>query len=233
MAFAMSRMSYRHPLRALALAILPLLPCMAAQAQTSIPPPLHMTLFTSDIIVDAKGLETDTIHLEEQATNAAAQDMGQLPISYSEAMEDIDIREAYTLKADGRKLAVDAKAIFTQLPSGASQEPMFDDMRQKNIVFPDVEAGDSIAVSYVVHARQSVLPGQYFSDFLFPRRFAYDEAHGSVTAPKSLNLKIEAHEVALEKRIMARTSLIAGIMPRPTVRKSTPQCFRHLTARHV
>jgi tetratricopeptide (TPR) repeat protein/transglutaminase-like putative cysteine protease len=172
-----------------------------AFAQTAPAAPLIVKLYSSDIVVDAKGLGTSTIHMEEQATNAAsAQHAGQLPITYSQAMTDVTVKEAYTLKADGRKIAVATSAIFTQMPPGASQDPMFDDMRQKTVVFPNVEAGDTIVITYVERTKQPFIPGQYFNEYAFEKTFPYNDARGSITAPKSLALNVEAHDVALEKK---------------------------------
>ena len=42
-----------------------------------------------------------------------------------------------------RSREVDPKAIFTQAPKGSPTAPMFNDLRQKVVVFPDVRAGDT------------------------------------------------------------------------------------------
>ncbi len=163
-------------------------------------PPVVAKLFTSNVEVDAAGLETNTSHMEEQATNsAAAQDIAQQPITYSEALFDVDVTEAYTLKADGRKIPVAPSAIYSQLPPGASQTPMFDDERQKTIVFPDVEAGDTIVFTYKMRAKQSLIPGQYFSGIVVDRSYVYDDANGTIVVRKSLPLNIEVHDVDLKK----------------------------------
>src|ERR1700678_3516829 len=125
---------------------LPLLAIEAAQAADTQPPhatgttapPVVVKSLHYDVVVDKSGLETETVHVLLQPTNsAAAQQVMQQPIGYSESMADVDIIEAFTVKPDGRKLAVAPSAIFAQPAPGSPQLPMFNDERQKVIVFPD------------------------------------------------------------------------------------------------
>ena len=177
----------------------PVTPAATASDAKSIPPVI-VKLYTDDVTVGADGLTTHTVHLEEQATNqAAAQRMGQIPVAFSDSMEDVQITEAYTLKADGRKLPVSPAAIYTQLPQGAPQVPMFDDRRQKVIVFPDVNANDTIVYTCIRRDKQALLPGQMFLSMVFSRQVAFGEARITVVAPKTLPLAIETHDVDFRK----------------------------------
>src|SRR5262249_41126653 len=100
--------------------------------------PYETTLLKEQVEVSSQGLATETVHIQIKANNvAAAQKIGQQPILYSEALDDLEIVEASTLKAGGRKVPVAKSAIYTQLPQGAPQTPMFDDLKQKVVIFPD------------------------------------------------------------------------------------------------
>jgi len=103
----------------------------AAQSQASSDPPLPrpsasaaplvMKLLTVDMRVGADGLYTQRVHWELTPTNdSAASRAGQQAVSYSAALEDVQIIEAYTLKPDGRRLAVEPSQIFDQSPQGGS-----------------------------------------------------------------------------------------------------------------
>jgi hypothetical protein len=88
-------------------------------------------------LTSQNGAAVDLIHSEFQVlTPAAVTGLGQLPIRYISSMQDVDIVEAYTQKADGRKITVDRSAIITRQPPGASPLPLFSDAMEKVIVFP-------------------------------------------------------------------------------------------------
>ena len=75
-------------------------PAPAGPAPASGPPPVVIKLATGDIKVESGGLYTETLHTEISPTNeAAAKTLGEQRITYSEATEDLDVTEAYTLKA--------------------------------------------------------------------------------------------------------------------------------------
>jgi transglutaminase-like putative cysteine protease len=155
--------------------------------------------YAVDYEVQADGRYVRIERRETQATNdAAAKDIGQQALPYSESLEELEIVEAYTLKRDGRRLAVNPAAIFSQLPQGSPQVAEFSDQRQKVIVFPDVAAGDS--VGYVALKRvKPPLPGRFSISSVFPRTIAFNDAKVRVVAPKTLPLRVEAHEMVVEK----------------------------------
>jgi transglutaminase-like putative cysteine protease len=145
------------------------------------------------------GLHTLTVHSEMEARDSAdAARIGQIPIPFSESMEDLDIVDAHTLKANGRKLAVDTSAIFPQLRPGDPEVPLFDDMRQKVIVFPDVSAGDTIVMTYKRRLKQPYFPGQFTASIFFSRS-AFRDAVVTIRAPRTLPLHIEAQGLAFNQ----------------------------------
>ena len=165
------------------------------------PPPVVIKLATGDISVESGGLYTETLHTEISPTNeAVAKTLGEQRITYSEATEDLDITEAYTLKGDGRKLPVDPSKIFVQSPPG-NRAPMFDDLKSKVIVFPDVSANDTLVYTSVRRAKEAHFPGQFFRAEVFPRVVAWNEVRFSISVPKSVALTVETHDLAMEKKV--------------------------------
>ncbi len=163
--------------------------------------PFAVQIFTHNIEVGAAGGYTDTIHLRLRANNdAAAQKLGQQPVGFVASTSDAEILDAYTLKADGRKLPVDASSIYTQPVPNSPQMPMFDDQRQKVVVFPQVEAGDSVDLSYKYTEKEPILPGSFTFVMPFSRFVPHEDAEISIVAPRSLPLNIETHELDFEKR---------------------------------
>ena len=82
-------------------------------------------------------------------------------IDYNQSLEDIIAVEAYTEKADGRRLAVQPHQIRDQQQAASINAPMFQNTRLKIVVFPDVDAGDRVAVRYVVRRHTPLFPGHF------------------------------------------------------------------------
>lgn len=158
-------------------------------------------LRTVDIEVTPDGLYTRTVHVEIQATNAAAaQEIGQQPVPFSESLEDLEIVDAYTLKSGGEKLAVGMSAIYTQQSQGSTQYPQFDDHRQKVIVFPNLSSGDTVAYTARWRTKKAPISGQFFYHSLFPKGVAYEQVEETIRAPKNFPLQVENHEVEFDKQ---------------------------------
>ena len=97
-----------------------------------------------DVTIQPDGRYTKIFHMERSATNATAADrIGQFAIPFNPSLGRLDIIEAYTLKADGTRKNVDVSAIRDQLAPGVPNLPMFFDVQQKIVVFPDVAVGDT------------------------------------------------------------------------------------------
>ena len=132
-------------------------------------PPVILKALTGDTIV------TTINHAEMLATNeSAARSIAQHRVEYSESMETAEILEAFTGKADGKIREVDRTQIFPQAPPGSSQLPMFNDRKQKVIVFPDVSAADTM-----VYTIKQTHKAPFAEQFFFRRRlFAWDRVRG-------------------------------------------------------
>jgi transglutaminase-like putative cysteine protease/lipoprotein NlpI len=184
----------------LAFAASGLLASGAAAQSTAAVSPVDTKILEEHVEVNDQGVATDTVHYRLRANNnAAAQQIGQQPIDYSEALSDLEVVDAYTLKADGKKLPVAPTAIYSQMPQGDSQAAMFDDLRQKVVVFPDVEAGDSIDLTFRRRDHEEIMPGQFMFDRAFSRQYEVDNAEVTIVAPKSYPLYLETHDIAFDR----------------------------------
>ena len=181
-----------------ALALAVSIPLGAAPASES---PITIKLLTSDVVVEADGTYVNTEHWEILARNgAAAQQAAQQVKQYSESMGDLDVIEAYTLKADGTRIPVDQSAIFTQLPQGsANANAAITDLKQKLIVFPNVAAGDVVAFTIKKHINHPFFAKYFYDNDFFPRTISIEEARGSIVVPKSMPLNIESHDMTFTK----------------------------------
>ena len=85
----------------------------------------------------------------------------QRSVSFNRTLETLDIIEAYTLKADGRKAQVNADQIKEQQEQASAEAPMFQDSRVKVVIFPEVAVGDRLVLRYQRHRTTALFPGQF------------------------------------------------------------------------
>src|SRR6185312_11412376 len=148
----------------------------------------------------ANGLSVETLHTELQVLTAAAvTQLAQTPIGYIESMQDVDVVEAYTRKADGRKINVEASGIVTRQPPGTSPLPLFSDAKQKVIIFPNVEPGDTLVFTARRRDKTTMFPNHFMRQALFPPTLPFDSFDLTVTAPKRLGVVAESHELEFKK----------------------------------
>jgi transglutaminase-like putative cysteine protease len=204
---------------AVSLAIAATLP-FAAGAET--PPPVPAVVvktMTATVTVEPDGSYTTIGHVEKLATNeSAARTIAQYTVEYSESMDTVEILEAYTRKVDGRVLQVDPTQIFAQAPPGSPRVPMFNDHKQKIVVFPDV-AGDDTVVYTIKRTNQPRFAGQFFANGVFARSFAVEDFRVSITLPKVMVAHVEARGVGhrVEDAAETVTHIFTYQHPRPQV----------------
>lgn len=81
--------------------------------------------------------------------------------SYNRSLETLEIIDAYTLKADGRRVAVAPDQIRDQQEAATVGAAMFQDGRISAIGFPDVDVGDSVVYTTRLRRRTPLYPGQF------------------------------------------------------------------------
>lgn len=129
---------------------------------------------------------------------AGARGIGEHPLRYDEQMDRLDVIEAATVKPNGKRLTVPANAIHVRPTEDTRNLPMFSDSRQKVVVFPDVEAGDTLILrSRLVH--KPTVPGVFSLVLPFDRTFAMNRARVRVSVPKSMQLRTETHGLEFSK----------------------------------
>lgn len=104
------------------------------------------------------------IRVNEASAVAAA---AQQAVSYNRANSTLEILDAYTQKPDGSKLAVSAAGIKDQQHRVSINAPQYLDRQVKNIIFPNVAAGDRLVYSTRLTRRTALFAGQ-FSDLSAP-----------------------------------------------------------------
>jgi Domain of Unknown Function with PDB structure (DUF3857)/Transglutaminase-like superfamily len=187
-------MAHRPLLFALLLAVTGTGPAHVADAAPPIPAVILKAL-TGDTIVQPAGSYTTVLHAETLATNeSAAHSIAQHRVEYSESMETAEILEAFTRKADGKILEVDRTQIFPQAPPGSLQVPMFNDRKQKVIVFLDVSAEDAVVYT-IKQTHKPPFAEQFFFGGVILRGVAFEDVRVNITLPKAMAAHVEVRGV--------------------------------------
>ncbi len=119
----------------------------------------------------------------------------QLRISYSESLAEAQILSACTLKKDGRRIDVPA-ANIQEREGVATGGPMFSDIKNKTVIFPDVAVGDKVQFSSKVVWKTPLYPGHFFLTEVFTLFLVYDDVRIRISIPlNSLDLKIHSEGV--------------------------------------
>jgi Domain of Unknown Function with PDB structure (DUF3857)/Transglutaminase-like superfamily len=123
---------------------------------------------TQTYTVNADGsytrLDSMTLRVNSEAGVARA---AQQYIWFNRNMADVQIIEAYTTGADGVRHDVQPDQIRDVQEARSFDAPMFQDIQEKVIVFPAVETGSRVHLTYRKIQKVAIVAGQ-FSDFTPP-----------------------------------------------------------------
>lgn len=122
--------------------------------------------------------------------------MSEQTISYHEGDGTLEDIVAYTLKADGTHVPVPETNIQVTSHNGINGAlPAFSDYKDRNIIFPNVEVGDSLVFSYTIRNQKPTFAHHYSLLTYFSRDDLYDHAELVVNAPLSMGLKQKTYNL--------------------------------------
>ena len=169
-----------------------LLQVLPAYAQTS---GYTTTLDRHVVVLNRDGLWTDTAELQRKAHDEqAARNGGRIDLTYAASMEKLEIVEAETIKADGRRIAVAADRFIDIAPAISREVALYTDHRTRSIVFPDLEAGDTVRYVYRLTRFDRTWPGQSWHRYL-RKAVRVGLFEWIVERPKDMALFVEHHDV--------------------------------------
>ena len=142
-----------------------------------------------DVTSDGKSVTTTTAQFQVLSAGATAQ-LSQIPVSYEASLQTAEVTDAYTLKTNGDKIPVDPNNILTQKVAAASLVPIYSNAEQKIIIFPRVEAGDTLVFTSKITQTKPILSNQYTLTHYFTQTVEADDSVYSVTAPTTLHLNV-------------------------------------------
>lgn len=136
-------------------------------------------------------------HMEMQLISPqAVSALAQPALTFSDSLQTLEIKDAYTLKRDGTKIPVAPDAILVRQKSVPS--PLFTDLKEKVILFPNVEPGDTLVYDSVLTTPPPI-PGQFYFGIYIPRMIEIDNETITFATPKSLPLNFDSYGIPVQK----------------------------------
>jgi transglutaminase-like putative cysteine protease len=182
----------------MALLLLSLSPAGASRLAKPASAYIEMTHWRDSIVVHKDATFVETMSYTIKVLNREAIDtIRTQQVSYSASMSEIRNLTAYTIKANGTRIAVAKENYQNETESGeAGKSPLMTDIATKTIVYPDVEVGDSIELSYERVQHQAPFPNEFSDITAFPDFGLVDDAEYRLDAPKDLPMSVSARDFA-------------------------------------
>jgi hypothetical protein len=133
---------------------------------------------------------------------AALSSMGQQTVPYIEGMQTLDVVEAYTEKADGRRVAVDPASIITRDQASGLNVVYLRDAKARTVIFPDLAVGDTVVMTTRLETKAAVFPGHYLNSVVFPPQTPFADCTIRIVVPKDLAVNVAVLGKGIEDRVV-------------------------------
>ena len=152
----------------------------------------HVNYVLNDDATLVETRESSTTVLKPQALDWVK----HASVSYSTSVQKAEVLEAYTLKADGRRIDVPKDNYQVHINKGREEGgPVFSDYSTLSVVFPDLAVNDSVVFSYRIVQTEAIFPKHFSMTEVFSRQLAVDDARVRVDYPESLWVQYKAREM--------------------------------------
>lgn len=132
------------------------------QRRVWVDPGWRRTVSRYAVTFDEQGLSTTVFEFEAQALNdKGVEVLAQRIFGYNSYFYELTSSELDTMKADGRVIAVDERAVRDQPAATDASSPYFDEQRQRVVAYPDLAPGDKIRGRLVYKSKRAVFPGEF------------------------------------------------------------------------
>jgi len=131
----------------------------------------------------------------------AIENEAQQELSYRESVDPVELLEAYTQKADGRRVDVDGSNVLIRDAANGMALVYERDAKAISIVYPDVDAGDTVVYRSRRRATKSPFTGHFFRNWLIPRSASYEVFRVTVDFPTGLDLKATVRGPGVTKAV--------------------------------
>ncbi|RZA35719.1 MAG: DUF3857 domain-containing protein [Lysobacteraceae bacterium] len=122
---------------------------------------------------------------------AAVEQHAEQYVSFNGSLDQLVSVEAWTTKPDGRRVPVGPQQMRDQQEAASADAPMFQDTRLKVVIFPGVQAGDTLTLRYRLRRHTPLFPG-HFEDFTLARPYRHKDFRLTYDLPASMTLQADA-----------------------------------------
>ena len=163
--------------------------------------------YQADYSVRDGGLVDLVQRVEYQiGSQAMVQTLGQQRINVNEHFFDLEIVEAATLKADGRRIDVARDKIIEQTGNPGQQQIFEADNKVRTVVFPDLAVGDRTVTVTRFHQKRLHTPGGFSYGLVFSAATRIAGARVSFDVPADLALHIFTDRLGYSKEALPEAS---------------------------
>ncbi len=120
----------------------------------------------------------------------------QYSIRHSASVETSKVNGAYTIKPDGRRVEVPSGNYQMTANTGVKGKPAFSDYVSTTVIFPELNVGDTVHLSYTVDLKEAIFPGMFSTSQVYSRWNEYDNAQITIDAPAAMWVQYEARDMA-------------------------------------
>lgn len=154
-------------------------------------PAVRMVSYNEKHVIGIDGKDVATMAMSVRVLKTSAlEDVKQTTLRFSRSAEKMDVLEAYTLKANGRRVPVPRASWQIRRDEGRNgASALFSDYSSIGLVFPDLAVGDTAVLKYRKSTIEPLFPGKLSLDRSFARSLAIDNAVVSVDAPAGMHLQ--------------------------------------------
>ena len=173
-----------------AFAISTILIFAAGHAMAASAPPFEVMKDHIDADVNADGTFEQASEVAYRVLDSQGQRaLQQITLSYTSGYQNLSVTEAYTLKADGKR--VDVKPSNILYGRGASSGPGYEDISTVTVVFPDLAVGDEIVLTTILNQKTPWIPGQFATGIAFDSNIAQHDSRFAVSVPAGYRLYMD------------------------------------------
>jgi transglutaminase-like putative cysteine protease len=154
-------------------------------------------------------------------TARGAEQLKRSSLVYSASVEKAKVIEAYTLKADGRRVDVPRDNYQTETAAGLdSGRPAFTDFARISVVFPDLEVGDATVFKTLTERAEPVFPNQLSLSGSFSYAMEYGEVSITVDAPLAMKTQVMHEQVNFSRTDKGSRQLLEWRFENPKAKVS-------------
>jgi hypothetical protein len=194
-------------------------PKAAAAAKLAAPPAARVEPAPFSLAFD----RTITLHADRTAEavtttrikilgEAALRGMGQQSVSYIEGMQTLDVVEAYTEKADGRRVAVDPAGVITRDEASGLNAVYLRDAKVRTVIFPDLAVGDTTVMIARLETKADVFPGHFFYNAVFSPLVPFGDCTIRIVVPKDLAVNVAVLGDSIEDRVVEEGDVVRHLV---------------------